>query len=409
MRINKKWLLLPLVIVSLIALTGCLERVELNKLGIVAGLAIDTTDEGYTLTAQILNPSAISGEAHNGLPIYNLTADGESIHEAYKKIDFLSSSALSLSHLNVIVINEDIAKAGVAPVLNFALRRDDIRPDINIVVAKDAHANDILNVVTALDMIPATQINVSSMIPTHTARLTSYNLYEVVDMVNSDAINVVLNAVSIHREEDRLGEKVERKNGTEGTTTQTGQTVDNILDITAPVQLRIEHLAVFNGDKMVGFIDDAEAQLYNMVLGDYKRYDIVTQIDEDYYTSLGVTKIKSKITTDLEHNEATIKFELSGIILENTYPVDFTNTENLDAISDYLKQEFEDDMNAFVNKVQTELKSDIFGIGGKAHTQEHKVWKEKDGYWSELFPELTIHVEVELDINSVGEIGNVTL
>jgi len=408
MQIKKRLLSCLLIIASIVTLTGCLERVEINKLGIVAGIAIDKIDDEYTVTVQVLNPSAIAGETQ-ALPAYSLKAEGTSIHEAYKKLDEISSSALALSHLNVIIINEEFAEAGIAPLLNFALRRFDVRPDITIVVAKGESAGNVLNVVTALDMIPATQLDVSSMVTSRTARLTSYNLYETVDMVNTNSINTVLNAVSIHREEEHIDENVERKDGTEGKTAGNGSTIDNILDIAIPVQLRIEHSAVFQGDKLVGYISDSETQLYNIVMGTHKRYDLVTRIEEEYYTSFGITQVKSKVTTDLANNEATINLKLSGMIFENTYPIDLTNTKNLVVMSEHLKSQFEQDMNNFVDKVQTELKSDIFGIGGKAHNQEHKVWQEKEGYWSELFPELTINVEVELEVSSVGEIGNVTL
>jgi len=409
MYIKKRLLLCLLVISSIMTLTGCLEPVEINKLGIVAGIAIDKEDDKYIVTTQVINPSAIAGESQGALPVYSLKAEGESIHEAYKKLDQITSFTSSLSHLNAIVINEELAKAGISPLLNFALRRFDIRPDIAILVAKDESAGDILNVLTAIDMIPSVKMNISSRVSSRTQRLTSYNLYQVVDMVNTDSINVVLNAISIYHEEEHLDKNIERKDGTEGKTASKGSTIDNILDVAAPVQLRIEHLAVFQGDKITGFIDDHEAQLYNMVMGAPKRYDIVTRIEKDYYTSLGVTQTKSKITTDLANNEATIKMKLTGMIFENTYPIDFTNEENLVAISEHLKSHFEQDISDFVDKVQTELKSDIFGIGGKAHAQESKIWKEKEGYWSELFPELTINIEIELEIDSVGEIGNVTL
>ena len=409
MRIKK--LLLPylLIIVNVIVLTGCLESVELNKLGIVAGIAIDKTGDTYTVTLQIINPSAMAGESQNALPINNLKAEGDSIHEAFSKIRQLISSALYLSHLNVIIINEEFAKTGFSSILNFALRHADIRPDISIIVAKDDSAASILNVLTDLDMIPSAQLNISSRISSHTPRLTSSNLYETVDMVNTDRINCVLNAVSIYREDDHLEEEIKRKDGSEGKTSSSGSTIDNILDITSPVQLRIEHLAAFQGDKLAGFLNSYEAQFYNMVMGDKKRYIVVAKIEEDYYTSVRMPEVKSKISTDLANNEATIKMDVKAVILENTYPIDLTNTENLVVMSEHVKSKFEKDMHDFIEKVQTELKTDIFGIGGKAHHQENEVWQEKEGYWSEIFPELTINLEVELEISSVGEIGNVTL
>jgi len=404
----KKFLLSTFILITMILmLTGCLERIEINKIGIVAALGIDKTDDGYIVTAQILNPSAITGERGNSLPVYNFKSEGLSIHEAYRKLDQITTSALALSHLNIIVVDEKFAKDGIAPILNFALRRDDIRPDITILVAKDATANEILSVVTPLDMIPATQIDVAQFIDTHTARLTNYNLYEIVDMVNPKSSNVVLNAVSIYHAEDEKSEKDVEKDVKKGK--DIGATTDNLNNIKAPVQLRIEHLAAFQGDKLVGFLNTSEAQLYNIVQGTYKRYDIVTRIGEDYYTSLRVTELKSKITTNLANNEATISMKMKGIIQENTYPADFTNQDNLDAVAAYLKAHLESEMETFVAKIQGDLKSDIFGIGVKAYTQEKKLWKEITGYWEEMFPNLDIKLEIELEINSVGEIGNVTL
>ena len=409
MRIKKLLLATVLVLATVIALTGCLESVDLNKLGIVAGIAIDKIDDEYIVTAQILNPAAIVGETPNALTVYSLKADGKSIHEAWNRLDNITSSALYLSHLNVIVINEEFAKAGFSPLLNFALRHAQIRPNISIVVAKEEKASDVLSVVTAIDTIPAAQLDVSSMVPSHTPRLTNYNLYSVIDMVNTNSVNVVLNAITIHREEEHTDKKVERKDGTEGATTRDGNTIDNILDITRPVQLRAKHLAIFQGDKLAGYIDDREAQLYNMVMGENKRYTVVTRIEEDYYTSFRVAQVKSKITTDLANNEATIKLNLGATIVENTYPIDLTNSDNLKVMSDYLKAQVEHDMDKFVDKIQNELKSDIFGIGGKAYYKENKIWKEKEGYWAETFPKITINVEIEVEIDSVGEVGNVTL
>ena len=409
MRMKKLLLATALTISSFFTLTGCLEHVELNKLGIVSGIAIDKIDEGYLFTAQILNPSAIAGETQNALPVYTLQGEGSTIHEAYNRLSQLTSSALFLSHLDVIVIDEEFAKSGFSPLLNFALRHAEVRPDINIVVAKDVRAGDVLNVVTALDMIPTAQLNVSNMVPSRTARLTSHNLYELVDMVNTHAVNIVLNAITIHHEEEYLDEDIERKDGTNGQTESSGSTIDNILNIASPVQLRIEHLAVFQADKFVGFIDTYEAQLYNMVMGHQKRYAITTKINEDYYLSARIRHTESKITTDLKNNEATITMNLSAIILENTYPIDLTNTQNLMAMSEYIKVQIEQDMNNFLEKVQTELKSDIFGIGGKAYYHENDVWKEKEGYWPEIFPEIDINFKLEVEMDSVGEIGNVTL
>jgi len=414
----KKLISVCLLMLLISALTGCMSRVELKDLGIVSGLGIDKLEDGYRVTAQILNPAAIAGDGGAQLPVYSFSAEGQSIHEAYNKLDHIGSAALFLSHLNVIVIDEAFAEAGFAPLLNFSLRHAEIRPDMTIVVAKEESAQDILSVVSALDTIPAVQIDVSSMVASRTARLVSYNLYEVVDMVNMETINLVLNAVSIYHadQENENGRDKQNEQDDQGQNDHQnekdkdheGSKINNIQDITDPVQLRIEHLAVFNKDKLVGFMDTYEAQLYNLLMGESKRYAFVTKIEDDYYTSGRVTKSDVKIKTDLENNEATITMNFDLMVIENTYPMDLTNPENLAAMSEYFKKQLESDLTTFIKKVQTEWQTDIIGIGGKAYYHENKIWKEKSGYWQELFPETTINLEIELEIDSIGEIGNVT-
>lgn len=384
------------LLLTISTLAGCLERIELNKIGMVSGLGIDLEEDGsYTVTAQTLKPTSLAGN-NSALPVYSLQAKGDTIHEAFQRIDQLATTALFLAHLNVIVVNEALAESGLSPVLNFALRHNDVRPDINILVAKDTTASDVLNVLITLDIPPAGELDIyTNMIHTHTARLVTYHLYEVVDMVNTNTINVVLNAVSIHYEDE--DKKKDAGN------------VKNVQTITPNAQLRIEHLAVFKEDQIQGFLNNSQAQLYNMALGDHKRYSLQTRIEEEYYVSAEVTSTKSKIETDLNNNQATLNIELVARIVENAYPIDLTTQDNLDVMADYLQQQVEKDFTDFITYVQQELGTDIFGIGGKAYYQEHHTWSEVKGYWEELFPELEITINLDLKIDSVGEIGNVTL
>ena len=455
------------LIMCTILLTGCIERTELSNIAIVAGLGIDKIDDRYELTVQILNPASITGENQNALPVYSIKETGETIYEAYQKLDQITTSQLFLSHLNVIVINTELAESGIGPVLNFALRHTDIRPDINIVISKNASANEILNVLTSIDTIPAAQLDIfTNRSASSTARLTNYNLYEVVDMVNSDSINVVLNSVSIHHEnneqntEGKLNRNLDSTNSNEfSTSTQNdtnndenfdhqennnsddfkgseqdpsnnensdasnnneetnsknnqkieGATIDNILEITSPVQLRIDHLAVFNGDELVGFLDEDEAQFYNVLLGISKRYALKARIDEEYYVAAEVTDVSSKIETNIEKNKATINIEITAMIVENTYPIDLTTQDNLDIMSEHLQKQFENDIDSLINRIQTEFKTDVLGIGGRAYYDEHKLWTQKEGYWSEIFPDIDIKINIDFKIDSVGEIGNVVL
>ncbi len=50
-------LMYVMVMLMAISLSGCGHKVEMSQIGIVAGLGIDQTENGYLMTAQVVNPS----------------------------------------------------------------------------------------------------------------------------------------------------------------------------------------------------------------------------------------------------------------------------------------------------------------------------------------------------------------
>jgi len=467
----KRFISALIAIIAIFTLAGCLDRVEIKDLGVVSGLGIDKIDDGYLVTVQILNPTAISGGGGNPpLTTYSFTAEGRSIHEAYNKLDHVGSKAFTLSHLDVIVIDEKFAESGFAPILNFALRHAEVRPDITIVVAKDNTAKEVLNVVTALDSIPAIELDVSVMVKSRTARLVNFNLFEVVDIINSEGSQLILNSVSIYdasKEEKPMGldnhglaintEETDDSVGTdeqnsesenqnqEETSTENdpnqgadnsegatetadstneqssseqdsansssdGNKMDNIQDITDPIQLRMEHLAIFNDDRLVGFMDEFEAQIYNIFLGESKRYAFVhTFHGDEYYTSGRITATRPTIETDIPNNIIHINMDLDLMIIENTYPADLSKSEVIHALEEKFTETLTNDLQEFLDKTQNEWNADILGIGNKIFYSENKLWKEIEGYWTEMYPEMDFRLEVIITIDSVGHIGNVTI
>jgi len=437
-----KKLLISLIFIIPFLLTGCLEPIELSNIGIVVGMGIEISDEGYEVTLQILNPPAISGQQQHALATLELHENARSIHEAFKLLDQRTSAVLTLSHLEVIVIGEKFAEKGLSPFVNYALRHSDIRPDINMVVAKGVEPKQILQVVTAFDAIPAIQINPGTLKNSRANRIITKDLYEVADAINSPIDNMVLTAITLYLEEydvtvgDKQGEDkfnfrnkfetIEEINankdkpdiGRDGPVDKKkidkeiakSSTQHNALDSKRPVQIRKENAAVFNGDKIIGYITDSNVQKLNILKGSYKRYDLVAITDDkEYYTSAGLTTLDVKVKSNMKNNEITYKVTSDAIILENTYPIDFTYNQNLQAASEFLSKRLKEDLEDFVKQSQETMKVDFLGIAGHVSHQEKKLWREIEGYWDDIFPHINIIIEVEIDVNSTGEIGNVTL
>lgn len=379
-----------LIVVMCSLLGGCAQKREISQLGVVSGFGIDKTETGYLLSAQIINPSSVAGNHQNTLPVYTIEAEGSTMFEAYRRLTNLSSKIIYLPHLNVIVINEALAKDGINSVLDFTLRNVQIRPNITLLVAKGVSASEILSTITPIESIPINQLNsISNMCMFCSGRQVNYNLYDVINMVNAKGANTVLNAVSLKTEDIKTGEKVE-----------------NILELNSPTQFEINYLAAFREDKMVGFLNSQEAEYYNALMGAAKRFVITATVDEEYLITFESRNLKTDIKPEVDDKKVTVKCEVEGYLMEVGYPIDLSEPDNLKIVERYIEEELKGDLMALIIKSQQELKSDIFGVGGKIYKTDAKKWNQVEGYWDEIYPTLKFEVETKVTIKSVGDIQN---
>lgn len=369
---------------------GCAHKIEITQLGIVAGFGIDKTDTGYSLTAQVINPSSIAGNHENTLPVFTISAEGTSIFEAYRRLSTLTSKVLYLPHLSVIVIDEEIANNGINVVIDAVLRNIQLRPNISLFVAKGIESKQILKVLVPYDNVPINRLDsLSNMCVVCSSREVNYTLYDISQMINAKGTNLVLNAVSIKGYDPVEGEKL-----------------DNILEVDSPVQFQISNLAAFKNEKLVGYLNDDEAQFYNLIVGNAKRFIVDVKTDEGYDIVFESRKSKSQIKPNLSANAFEIDCEVEGVLMQNDYPIDLTNPDNIKTLQTYLEVALKEDVLNLVEKTQRDFTSDILGVGSEIYKKDSKKWGEVEGYWDEIYPTLTPQVKVKVKITSVGNIQN---
>jgi len=407
-----------IILAFALLLSGCLDRTEISKIWLVSGLGIDKTDTGYLVTVQVLNPTAIVGE-NPGLPVHTFSAEGATYYEAYQKADNLTVHVLYMSHLSAIIVDEAVAEEGINSVLDFALRHVEIRPDVNVLVAKEDRAEDILKVLTPIETIPSMQLDIfTNMVAEHTARLINYNLYDIINLMNTPGVNAVLDVVTLEKEpNEQAGEKTNEQaeeqpeeqpsEDTNEKSEEEGGAEDNVQSIAPPVQLTIKQLAVFNDDNLIGYINQDDAQLYNILRKKNKRYVIKTKVDNEYYTSFEIEELFGTHKTFLEEEKVIFDFKIKGTLTENRYPIDLSNSDNVKIIESYFEKQLEQDLMAFLEKTQKELAADVIGIGQQAYYTDNNKWSEVQGYWDEIYPRVDFKVNVEIKLKSVGVIENI--
>lgn len=112
-KIVRGVLRLMLALQFTVLLSGCWERKELNEVAFVLGIGIDKAEIGYTVSMQVVIPSAISSQASgggggNGVPVVVYKFTVPTFYDAQRKLNLDSSRTSYLGHIRVLVIGRNL-------------------------------------------------------------------------------------------------------------------------------------------------------------------------------------------------------------------------------------------------------------------------------------------------------------
>ncbi|TDT61311.1 Ger(x)C family spore germination protein [Fonticella tunisiensis] len=373
-------------------LTGCWSKRELNELAIASAIGIDKSGDGYQVTVEVINPSEISAEKGTGQrsPVVIFSATGKTVFEALRRITLESPRRVYLSHIRVVVLGEELARDGIAKIIDFLSRDSEFRIDFYILAAKNTKAESVLKVLTQLEKIPANkiaqglEISEKSWSSTHAVKLD-----ELTNDFTSDGKNPVLTGITLSGNAD------------------TGMTLENLKSSKLSSIQRIGNLAVFKKDRLVGWLSEEESLGYNYVMGNVKSTITTVECPGGGKLSVEVLRTKSNIKGKIENGKPKAKVELSmeGNIGESECDLDLTKPENIRQIEDALEEVVKEKKKLAIGKAQN-LGSDIFGFGETIRRENPKAWKELKEKWNEEFERLSVDVSVDAKIRRTGTITN---
>lgn len=385
MVIPKKVFAVTLVLMLALPLTGCWNRRELNTLGIIGMVGVDTANNGIQSTFEIIKPekSSKSGGEKAEVPVKYVQSNGRTVIETFRNAALQFDRKLFASHLKEFLFSEEIARNGLADHLDAILRDHEMRISMRLIIVKEASAADVMGIVSGINTIPSNYIeDLLKQYKVHSKSVDS-KVLDFLKAYTGKGINPVVTVLK----------KVKKaKIGTVAS---------------EEYELSPEGAAVFLKDRLVGFLDGQETRGYNWVIG-----NVVSGIvsfptpDSDGTTSVEILKARSKNEVEITGNDIKIKVKINmnGMLDEQTTNVGLPNPrstiENIElAASQAIKQEVEHTL----LKVQTEYKSDIFGFGQLVHRKYPQEWKEMQDNWDELFSQATIEVEVESKVTKTGK------
>jgi spore germination protein KC len=368
------------LIVSLLSflLAGCWDRIEVNDLALVMASGLDqATGRNIRLTSQIAIPSQGGQSASSSssqLPFLVVSSVGTDAINAKQKIQEKLSRRLYIPHRRVLIIGEKLARQGIQPLLDELTRARYSRIDTFILIAKGTTANALLKIPYQYEGIPmeaVREIERSKTGPVITIK-------DLVNTIASGTMSPLIPAI----------EKVSQPNG--------------------KATFRISGAAVFQHDRLAGWLDAKETRGITWLQKEVNRGFITVQLKESPgLLSMNLINNTIKIFPKKEHGQLVmhVNAQAEGNIVENTTDLDLLNPKNDPRVNHAFSDELYKRMITTLNTIQHQYKSDVLSFGEIIHQEYPKEWKKLSTHWDEEFPKLKVIIHAKVTTKHIG-MGN---
>ncbi|MGG1519388.1 Ger(x)C family spore germination protein [Paenibacillus oryzisoli] len=386
------------LILLMLFLSGCWDRVEIDQRGFVTGVAVDmgnVTEKQdqeapksvptYRSTYQIIVPAGLkqSGSskevstASTGGTYFNISAFGNSMPAISSKIAAETSRSPYFEHLKIIAISSDLAKGSnnIADIMDYFLRDNEIRRGVKILIT-DGPAKEVLSVDSLNEKYPIAYIESTiNNIKNNNAMVPATRIGDLHEQLLKNNAYVVQKIKSSH-----------------GKMSLTGAAV------------------IDNKNRFVGFLSDEETQGLNLLKGDVKGGTLEVKLDGQLL-DFGFDNEHSRITAVLEGNEIQkfmIAITAEGYIGKTAEQLDLTKLNNITMLQKAIEEQIVHVCEATIHTLQSRYQKDVIGLGEYLNQNHYRLWTALEADWNSgehRFANIPIDVHASVDIRRIGDIN----
>ncbi|UKS24500.1 Ger(x)C family spore germination protein [Paenibacillus sp. HWE-109] len=380
-----------ILLLCVLLLSGCWGRREVNDIAIVTAIGIDLIEKDLIrVTLLLAIPRLIGTTSANGGGESKLEVtagwvvgeQGKTVMDAYNKLQAKLPRKLFFSHNRVIVFGEKLARHGTLPTLDFFVRNRQSQLKSAIIVTK-LEAADVLKFKPKFEKLASEVIRGEL----HENSGSTVELGRFLTMLTDEgqeAYALQISVVPSEKSADRDG--------------------SNNLMVS-------KGAAVFQDDRLIGWLNDTELMGLLWIRNEKHEGVVTVEIPENLgggHVSGEITNVHSKVLPRIQKDNTQMDIQISASIniSENTSELDLSASSNKILLSGLFVNEVEDMIQMLCKKVQTELKSDIFGFGQNIYKQDPQIWKSfYSANWRNTFPGIEVHTSVNLQVVQTGLIG----
>lgn len=366
-------------------LSGCYNYRELNEIGITTAISIDY-DENFKVIAQVINPVKQQDASTSGEPSFvNFSSEGDSLQEAFRSVILESPRQLYGSHLQIIILSEEIVNNHLFEVLDFFTREPEIRSEVNVIIAQDPKDLEGITIQTLLnDLSSSTILDALESQSKKEGVTLEITLNDLTNMYLNPYLEITMPSMTV---EGNLGQ---------------GQKEENITETVADAKTKIGTTAIFKENNLLGFLSIQESKMVNLIKNNFS--DSILQLEyNDGYIVFEPNRVKSKVEADVKNNKVIVTIKGYAKINEVGTVVNLEDTKEIEKIKDFLNESIENSVKDTFNSIRDKYNTDIFGFQDLYYKTDPNYFKENYKNWYEdAFPNLEIDVNSNLKLYEKG-------
>lgn len=392
---NKRVMFLCLLILIAVINGGCWDKKEFNKISFATAMAVDRIDETYQLTIKVMMPKNASDGDY---PVWVVSGNGKSIQDAMDDISKRSPRNIYWSHMDVIILGENVLDNNMYQTLDFFIRGNEFRRR-NYFMTTEGKASDLLDISPKLAKINTFYFK--SLIEDQNDMIarSAVTLNDVLLGISDRGRDLFIPKLQLQESKDDMHqpqskeETVAKSEGNGGKEENSIDSDDNMLELKGG--------ALIKDEAFVCWVDEEWVNGFYWIYGNIKRasISIAHPVDETETLSFAIKKSSCDITVNPQEPlsvQLTIRPVLN--IVENTMQ-DKLNQEEGENFLEQIKMAIEEKIKNQVENtiaLAKENNVDPFGIGRRiwAYYPQDFAKLDEENY----MPSLDISVVVESEL-----------
>ncbi|MGF7030051.1 spore germination protein KC [Paenibacillus mucilaginosus] len=372
---------------SLLLLSGCWDLQELNRTSLFTGLALEPgTESKIRVTGETLNASeaqAIKG-GEGAAPVINYAVEANTTSEAMVKFNQILDRSINVSHVGVIIIDERLARKGLNHYIDVLQRSRYVREDVLILVAKNYKASDILKVLFPRGPYPTFKIHsqLDNLSKLWGGALRS-RLFDFNQALAAKGREPTLSAITL------IGDPA------------LGKDAGSIKSPTPKATAELVGTAVFQKDKLLGFISLDDTRMLSMAAGELKGTTLSVPLEKKgEYAAIRLLNWRSQMKVSLEHGKPEIRLVLygKGNVPSTDIEKDLSSVLEYQKLEELTSSYIRNQMMVTIRHIQGEYGVDPIGFGEKLYRRHYRQFLSVAGKWNESFAQSPIEVEVHITL-----------